>query len=50
MKTFETGKHYAYMLRCAYGTIYSGYTTDPNRRAAIHNIGRGAKYPFSSAG
>lgn len=46
MKAEETG-HFAYMLRCADGTIYSGYSTDPNRRAAMHNSGRGAKYTRS---
>lgn len=45
MKTEE--KHYAYMLRCADGTIYSGYTTDPAHRTAAHNKGRGAKYTRS---
>jgi len=43
----KTVKHYVYMLRCADGTIYSGYTTDPNRRVAIHNRGLGAKYTRS---
>lgn len=47
MKTEKATKHYAYMLRCADGTIYSGYSTDPNRRAAAHNSGRGAKYTRS---
>jgi putative endonuclease len=47
MKPSEAPKHYAYMLRCADGTIYSGYSTDPSRRAAIHNSGRGAKYTRS---
>ena len=47
MKTEEAIKHYAYMLRCADGTIYSGYSTDPERRAAVHNSGRGAKYTRS---
>lgn len=47
MKPSEARKHYAYMLRCADGTIYSGYTTDPNRRATVHNSGRGAKYTRS---
>lgn len=47
MKTLEPTKHYAYMLRCSDGTIYSGYSTDPDRRAAIHNSGRGAKYTRS---
>jgi len=35
---------YAYMLKCADGTIYSGYTTDLPRRIAAHNKGTGAKY------
>ena len=47
MKTPEDTKHFVYMLRCADGTLYSGYTTDPNRRTAAHNSGRGAKYTRS---
>lgn len=47
MKTEEANKHYAYMLLCADGTIYSGYAIDPERRAAVHNRGRGAKYTRS---
>jgi len=47
MKTIEPVKHYAYMLRSSDGTIYSGYSTDPDRRAANHNSGRGAKYTRS---
>ncbi len=39
--------YYAYMLLCADGSIYSGYTTDPERRASVHNSGRGAKYTRS---
>ena len=47
VKIEKTAKHYVYMLRCADGTIYSGYTTDPCRRIAVHNSGRGAKYTRS---
>lgn len=47
MKSGKVTKHYAYMLRCADGTIYSGYTNDPYRRTAVHNSGRGAKYTRS---
>lgn len=47
MKTGEATQYYAYMLRCADGTIYSDYTTDPYRRTAVHNSGRGAKYTRS---
>ncbi len=39
--------NYAYLLRCADGTLYAGWTTDPVRRAAAHNAGRGAKYTRS---
>ena len=38
---------YAYMLRCADDTIYSGYTDDLGKRLAVHNEGRGAKYTRS---
>ena len=37
-------KHYAYMLRCADNTIYSGYAVNPEKRLAVHNSGKGAKY------
>lgn len=33
-----------YMLECADGTIYTGYTFDIERRVAAHNAGVGAKY------
>ena len=36
--------HYIYVLRCADGTLYTGYTTDLEAREAVHNTGRGAKY------
>lgn len=39
--------HYAYMLICSDNTIYSGYTTDLNRRLKTHNSGKGAKYTRS---
>ena len=34
-------KHYAYIMKCADGTFYCGYTTDPVRREAEHNSGTG---------
>ena len=40
-------KHYVYILRCADGTFYTGYTTDPERRTGVHNSGKGAKYTRS---
>ena len=38
---------YVYMLRCADGTLYTGYTDDPERRLRVHNAGKGAKYTRS---
>ena len=35
---------YCYIVECADGTYYTGWTTDPQRRVAVHNSGRGAKY------
>lgn len=35
---------YCYILECADGTYYTGWTTDPERRATQHNKGTGAKY------
>lgn len=35
---------YVYVLRCADGTLYTGTTTDTERRVAAHNSGKGAKY------
>lgn len=39
--------YYVYMLRCADGTLYTGYTDDPQRRSRVHNAGKGAKYTRS---
>ncbi len=36
--------YYAYMLRCADGTLYSGYTDNIKRRLAAHNNGTASKY------
>ena len=38
---------YVYMLRCRDGSLYTGYTDDPERRLAVHNAGKGAKYTRS---
>ncbi len=39
--------YFAYIMRCADGTLYTGYTDDIVRREAVHNSGRGAKYTCS---
>ncbi len=36
-----------YLLRCADGTLYCGWTNDLPARVAAHNSGRGAKYTRS---
>jgi putative endonuclease len=36
--------HYVYVLECADGTFYTGYTTDVERRVSEHDAGDGAKY------
>jgi putative endonuclease len=38
---------FCYMLRCSDGTYYTGWSTNPEKRVAIHNRGRGAKYTRS---
>lgn len=37
-------KAYLYVLECADGSLYTGYTTDVEKRLATHNRGKGAKY------
>jgi uncharacterized protein (TIGR02453 family) len=35
---------FVYIARCGDGSLYTGVTTDPGRREAAHNAGRGAAY------
>lgn len=37
-------KYYTYILLCADGTLYTGYTDNLEKRLRTHNEGRGAKY------
>ena len=39
--------NYAYILRCADGTLYTGWTNQLQRRLRCHNAGRGGKYTRS---
>ena len=40
--------YYLYVLQCVDGTLYTGITTDLERRVVEHNNGKfGAKYTFS---
>ena len=43
MKSASKG-FFCYILECADGTYYTGWTTDPERRLHQHNLGRGARY------
>lgn len=36
--------YFVYMVRCADGTLYTGYARDPAARVEVHNSGKGAKY------
>ena len=36
--------HFVYMVRCVDDSLYTGYTTDLERRINTHNEGKGAKY------
>ncbi|MEJ5203172.1 MAG: GIY-YIG nuclease family protein [Anaerolineales bacterium] len=38
---------YCYILQCADGTFYTGWTTNLKRRVSQHNRGRGAYYTRS---
>ncbi len=35
---------FVYMVRCADGTLYTGWAVDVARRVAAHNRGKGAAY------
>jgi putative endonuclease len=38
---------FLYVVRCADGTLYTGISTDVQRRVKQHNAGRGARYTAS---
>ena len=38
---------YCYILECADGSFYTGWTVDPERRLRVHNAGRGSRYTRS---
>ena len=41
----EAEKHsYTYILECADGTLYTGWTNDLTKRLNAHNSGTGSKY------
>ena len=49
VRSLFTGKgrismNYTYILTCADGTFYCGWTNDLDKRLKVHNQGKGAKY------
>ena len=40
----KIGSYYVYILLCADGSYYTGYSNNPAQRLAEHLKGRGAKY------
>ena len=40
----KRGGCFTYILRCADGSLYTGWTNDLAHRLAAHNAGTGAKY------
>ena len=38
---------FVYLLQCRDGSLYCGWTDDLERRVAIHNAGKGARYTRS---
>ena len=43
----EKARCCVYLLRCAYGSLYCGWTNDLEKRIRTHSVGRGAKYTRS---
>ena len=39
--------NYTYILLCADGTLYTGWTPNLEKRLAVHNSGKGGKYTRS---
>ena len=35
---------FCYIVRCNDGSYYTGWSTDPENRCKMHNLGRGARY------
>ena len=40
----DMDEYYTYIVRCADGTLYTGWTNDLKKRIKAHNAGKGAKY------
>ena len=47
MTTKSADRHFTYIVRCCDGSLYTGWTTDLEKRVETHNSGKGAKYTRS---
>ena len=47
MREDDVPRCYCYLLECADGSYYTGWTTEPRRRVREHNQGQGARYTRS---
>lgn len=47
MSKNEIKSYYVYMLSCANGELYTGYTVDPVKRVRLHNLGLASKFTRS---
>jgi putative endonuclease len=45
--TDSSPSYYCYIVQCADGSYYTGWSTDPMRREERHNQGQGARYTRS---
>ncbi|MBQ2678037.1 MAG: GIY-YIG nuclease family protein [Firmicutes bacterium] len=43
----DNNKNYVYIVECCDGSLYTGWTTDVDKRVEAHNSGKGAKYTRS---
>jgi putative endonuclease len=37
-------EHYVYIVQCANGSLYTGYSKNVHQRIETHNAGKGARY------
>lgn len=44
MEKNKNRQYFFYVLLCADGTLYGGFTVDVKARVATHNAGKGARY------
>lgn len=47
MKEESEKLNYTYIVKCADGSLYTGWTNNLEKRIAAHNAGKGAKYTKS---